>query len=82
MTQGSTQGPLIAARGKHGQMFADLQTGNLCRNGFEFATNVRRCLGLHVEAVVLAESAGKKDVDTGFRRRRRGRYLIRRVETV
>jgi hypothetical protein len=65
---------MLAARGEQREVFADADAGGLRGDGGEFATNVVGRVGLGIEAVVLAESARKEDVDRGLvaRRRRAG----------
>ena len=50
-------------------MFADLCAWSGRGNGAKFAADFSGGCWLHVEAVVLSESAGEEDVDAGFERR-------------
>src|SRR5437764_7606606 len=53
----------MAPLGQERQMFANLNAGRPCRDRLELTTNILGRVGLHVEAVVLRQAAGEKDID-------------------
>lgn len=72
VSEGAAEGPEVAAERESGEVFADLRPGCCGGDGSEFAANFGGCGGLHVEAVVLSESAGEEDIDAGFESGRGG----------
>src|SRR5262245_43155491 len=51
---------------QHRQMLANLDARRLRRTRLELATDVVRSRRLHVEAILLGETAGEKDVDASL----------------
>ena len=52
---------MLTSRGEPWHMFADLKARCLCCDRSKFTSNLRRLIGLHVEAVMLSETARKKN---------------------
>ena len=52
-------------------MFADMNAGGLGTDWVKCPTNFLGSLGLHIEALVLGQAAGKKDVNDRFGAARR-----------
>ena len=52
-------------------MFADMNAGGLGTDWVKCPTNFLGSLGLHIEALVLSQAAGKKDVNDRFGAARR-----------
>ena len=63
MRQRANQQPIVASSGKLGKVFADLRAGRLRGDRLELAAHGVRGVGLEVEAVLLRQSAGKKNID-------------------
>ena len=82
------QRPFIAASCQHGEVFANLNSSRARGNRFELAANVFGSVGLHVETIVLAQAAGKENINDGFgirdldRRAGLGRERSQLVEVV
>lgn len=55
--------PMLAARCQHWQVFTNLNARRAGRYRLELATDSIRCIGLHVEAIVLGQSAGEKYIN-------------------
>jgi hypothetical protein len=53
----------MTSLGQQGKVLADLQTGCTRRDRPKLATDFLRCIGFHVKAFVLRQSAGKEDED-------------------
>ena len=69
MRQGSDHGPLVAALGKHGQVFANLDSRCLGSNRFELATDFLWRIGFRVETIVLCQTARQENVNDRLGRR-------------
>ena len=67
MGQGTAQGPKGALLREQRQVFADVQAGCLGGNGAKFTSYILRCIGLHVETLVLREATREEDEDARFR---------------
>ena len=63
MRQRADDGPLLASLGQTRQMLANLNARRLGRGRIELASDIGRCIGLEVKALVLRQSAGEEDVD-------------------
>ena len=66
VSERAAEGPQVAAECESGKVFADLCAWSGRGDGAKFAADFGGGCWLHVEAVVLSESAGEEDVDAGF----------------
>src|SRR4051794_34817163 len=62
----ANQRPELAPRSQKWQMLANLNAGRAGCNRLKLAANVIWGVRLHVEAIVLSQAAGEKDVDAGL----------------
>lgn len=60
---GADDGELVHHTGHSRELFANLNTGNVGRDGFEFPAYVRRGVRFHVEHVLMRGTTGEQDVD-------------------
>jgi len=56
-------GEFVHHPGHPRKLFANLNTGHVCRNGFEFSPDVRGRFGLEIEHVLMGRTAGEQNVD-------------------
>src|SRR5262249_3754597 len=63
------------------KMLANLDSGHVCGDGPEFATNFRRCVELEIEGVLMWWSTGKINHDHRFVRatKSRGRFRLKQL---
>ena len=66
MSQRTADRPQMTALRKHRQVFANLNPRGFCGDRLKLAPDIVRCFRLHIEAVVLTETAREKDVDDRF----------------
>ena len=67
--QRPTKRPQMASFRQFRQVLTNLDARGAGRYGTEFTADLERRLGLHVEALVLRQTAGEKNVDDRSRRR-------------
>ena len=63
MSKRTNQRPLFRDAREIGEVLADVQPGSARADGLELATDFHGSVRLHVEALMLRESAGKEDVN-------------------